>query len=71
MEYAIAATKRLLKCPFHFGKERRVEAAFPPSELSLLGMDSMINVLSFVDGESMYNLGCTNSQYSLYQLLYL
>lgn len=36
----------------------------PPSELTMLGMDSMLRVLSFVDGESMYELGCANKEYT-------
>ena len=64
MDYAISLAKRFVALPFNSPKRRKQKEMIPPSELSMLGMDSMLRVLSFVDGESMYELSCVNKEYT-------
>lgn len=63
MDYAISFAKRFIVLPFNSPKQRKKEVIIPPSELSTLGMDNMLRILSFVDGESMYELSCVNKEY--------
>lgn len=62
MDYAISLAKRFVASPFNTPKRRKQKEMDHSSELSLLGLDSMLRVLSFVDGESMYEVGCVNKE---------
>lgn len=63
MDYAIAPTKHYTKFPACFSKARKIDSLLVPSELAQLSIDRWIDVLSFVDGGSVYQFGCVNSQY--------
>ena len=65
MDYAVAIAKRFVSFPFSFQRKRKMSKLTTPSELTQLGLDSMLSVLSYVDGESMYELGCANKSYGL------
>ena len=63
MDYAIAIAKRFVSFPFSSQRKRKMSKMTTPTELTQLGLDSMLSVLSYIDGESMYELGCANKSY--------